>query len=167
MYHLVQVLRFYMVEMTQVEFAAVIGLTARAVANLRERGLPHRTEGRTILIPIPEAVRWYVTFKAAALVPPAPTSLEESRERHEAARAEMAELELAERRGELVAVKDHERMLSDAMARMRSKLRNLPYKAATQVTGKTVDARKAQVRRLVDEVSQELYAAGDVPEEAA
>ncbi len=156
-----------MAEMNQQDFAATIGLTTRQVTNLRTKGLPHKTRGNTVVIPIPEGIKWYVEFKAAAMAPAAPTSLDDARQRYEAARAETAELDLAERRGELVAVKDHERMLSDAMARMASKLRNLPYKVATQVTGKTMDARQATARRLVDEVSQELCAADDVPEEVA
>lgn len=156
-----------MSEVTQQEFAKLIGLTPRAVSNLRDQGLPYRSEGTRILIQPAEAVRWYVGHKVARAKPSAPSSLDEARQRFESARAELQELELAGRRGELVTVKDHERLLSDAFARVASKLRALPVRVAASVTGKTMDARKAQAAVVVDEIYRELHDADDVPEAIA
>ena len=156
-----------MADIPQRDFAIMLGVTPRQVARYRDLGMPYRTDGNRILILMPAGINWLVERRAATMPQAQPTSLDEARQRYEAARAEMAELELGVRRGELVAVKDHVRMLSEAMERMASKLHNLPYKVATQVTGKTMDARQAQARRLVDEVSKELCAAEDVPAEVA
>lgn len=154
-------------ELSKVRFAAVVGLTTRQITNLRDKGLPCRTEGNRVMIPVPEGIKWYIAFKAAALQPMRPTTLDDAKQRREAALAGLAELDLAERQGELMTVVEYERMLSGAMERMASKLRNLPHKVATQVTGKTMDARKAQAARLVDEVYRELHDADDVPEAVA
>jgi hypothetical protein len=93
----------------------------------------------------------------------APSTLDEARLRRETAEAELKELELSERRGEVVSVEVHARMLNDALGRAASKLKNLPRTISLRVTGETIPERERQARPLVEEVASELAAGQDVP----
>ena len=151
-------------ELSQQDFGKLVGLTSRSIANLRERGLPCHVEGGRVFVPVAEGMKWYLDFKLAqAERRHRPSSMDEAKKRLEAARAELAELELTERRRDLMRTADHEALLSDAFARVASKLRPLADQVARQVTGKTVGTRKLQATRIVDDIYQQLAAAEDVP----
>jgi len=144
----------------------MVGIKLRQVAILRDNGLPFSKRAGHVYMPMPEAFRWYISWRIDHRPgrPPSPSSMDEAKKRLESAKAELAELELAERRRDLIRVEDHKALLADAFARVASKLRNMPHRVATQVTGKTVSDRKQEATRIVDDIYQELHGADDIPE---
>jgi len=152
-------------ELSQQDFGQLIGLTSRSIANLRERGLPCRVEGGRVYIPASDGLEWYLGFKLAeAERRHRPAPADEAKQRLEAARAELAELELTERRRDLMRVADHEALLSDAFARVAAQLKPLADRTARQVTGKSWAVRKQQATRVMDDVLDALARADDVPQ---
>src|SRR5260221_218097 len=94
----------------------------RTFARWCTRGLPTDGEGNEARHPWPEVFAWLLDQKerrgreAAKPV----GKLDDSRQREAAARADLAELEVAERRRELMTVADYERLVSGAMQRIRA-----------------------------------------------
>ncbi len=86
-----------------------------------------------------------------------PTSREESRDRREAADAEIREMERDEMRGKLVARDLFETALRGTMGRLRERLVALPVRAAPALVGIT-DERAVEMilDRLVAELCDEL-----------
>jgi hypothetical protein len=144
-----------------------LGVARRQVENLINQGMPCEGTGNVRRIPWPEARAWrdqqfinlgksYGKGKGAGL--------EDSRARRAEADAELIEIELQERRGELMTLADGERAIGDAFARVRSKLLNMPNAIGMRVTGETLPLRIQQAQSLVDEVMADLAHGDDVPE---
>lgn len=145
--------------------AARLVLTPQQVSNLVRDGLPHERRGAGYVVVFPDAMAWYkARLREEGKRAAAPTTLSEARLRSETADAELKELELAERRGELMTVAQFEAAVGEAFARTRSKLLNLPAAAAMRVVGETLLARTQEAQALVDEVLRELVVAEDVPD---
>lgn len=147
--------------------AALGDMPERTFAQLVSEGIPREGDGQQARFPWPEVWRWYLQrerAKAREAVKPADTTLVEAERRELVAKAELRELELAERKGELVPLADFDRAVAATFARVRSKLLNLPNAVAMRVTGETLAARTAQAQALVDEIMGELSGAADVPE---
>jgi phage terminase Nu1 subunit (DNA packaging protein) len=87
---------------------------------------------------------------------PAP-DLGEARARKEAALAEMAEMDLAERRGELVPARNVEAALLAAIMRCKTKLLGVPSRARQQDPGLTA-AQVALFDDLIREAMEDLAA---------
>lgn len=89
----------------------------------------------------------------------------EARARREAALAELAELDLAQRRGELVPADLIQRHWETLAANTRGKLLNLPGRLAASVMGcETLQEAERAAMMLVREALEEL-AAGGIPHE--
>ena len=139
-------------------------LTPQQVSNLVRDGMPSEKKGAGYVVVFPDAMAWYkARLREEGARKAAPSTLDEARLRRETADAELKELELAERRGELVTVEVHAKLLNDAFARAGSKLKNLARAIALRVTGATIPEREAQALPLVNEVARELAAGEDVP----
>lgn len=154
-------------EMTKRQFADTYGVSEAQLERLFHQGMPHEKKtSRKIVIPMPDGRVWYHKYlvdkgKRQA----APTSIDEARRRKEAAQAELAELELAEARRELMKVEDGERVIAEAFARVRARLLNLPPRIAGIVVGaESIQDAQARVDPLVREVMEELHKADDLPE---
>jgi phage terminase Nu1 subunit (DNA packaging protein) len=146
------------------EAAVRLGITDRQVTNLLADGLPHVGAGNKRRILWPEARRWRDDqLRAEGARRVRPSSADEADARKKAAEAQLKELELAERRGELVRLDVAERWLVEAFGRVASKLKSLPGSVAMQVVGQTLPERQRQAQALVDEVMAELARADDVP----
>jgi hypothetical protein len=142
-----------------------LGVSIRQVQVLCEEGMPHEGLGNRRFVLWPEARHWRdKRIEAKTKKSLRAGGAEESKDRKLAAEAEMAEMELAQRRGEVMPVEDGEREIGEAFARVRSKLLNLPNAIAMRVTSETLPGRKEQAQMLVDEVMAELAAGEDVPE---
>jgi phage terminase Nu1 subunit (DNA packaging protein) len=147
-------------EASQKEFADIVGLSTRQVHNLERDGLPHRAEGRHKFYPLPAAIHWLRDRAVQRAVDESrPTSLDEVRLRESTARAELAELEVARQRGELVHVSDWEREFAEPLARMRARLLALPGRIASELPLPPVESVEV-IERVVHEFMSEL-ARGD------
>jgi hypothetical protein len=92
----------------------------------------------------------------------------ESRRRKLAAEAEMAEMELAQMRGDVVTVADSVRETNMTLDRLRAKLVNLPGKwAPTMVGCRTIADATAKLDDAIGELMAELSGVTDDFEEAA
>jgi phage terminase Nu1 subunit (DNA packaging protein) len=145
--------------LSQIELADLLGLSTRQVSNLVALGMPqHGDRGKRWYV-WRGCHQWYVSFKVEeGKREVKPSTINEAKLRRETAEAELKELELAERRGDLMTVEAGERVIAQAFARASSKLANLETAIAMRVTGLTVGERQNQARGLVDEVRAELAA---------
>lgn len=85
-----------------------------------------------------------------------PPDLQESRARREAAEAALAEIELAEKRGELVLAKDVEARLVGVFSRCKTKLLGVPSRARQRdpgLTGPQVDLFDELIREALDDLA--------------
>lgn len=138
-----------MTEVNQTGLAELLGLTTRQIRNLEREGMPHRADGAKKLYPIPGALSWYYKRQFVA---EQPTSLEEAKLRKLSAEAEIVELELGEKRGQLLSIdfvrKDWERLLYA----FRSRLLNAPSRWAADLVGlDTVEAVEAKLEAMIED----------------
>ena len=142
-----------------------LGLTHQAAGTWASRpGAPIEMVAGKRLLVWPDFPRWRdEQLREGAKRELRPSSLEGHRQRREGADADLRELELAERRGQLMRVELHVKTLADAYGRVRAKLVNLPQLVAMRITGKTVSERAEQARGLVAEVLEELADGSDIP----
>jgi phage terminase Nu1 subunit (DNA packaging protein) len=85
-----------------------------------------------------------------------PPDLAESRARREAAEAALAEIELAEKRGELVLAKDVESKLVNVFAHCKTKLLAVPSRVRQRdpaLTGPQVELIEAAIREALDDLA--------------
>ena len=83
-------------------------------------------------------------------------SLKESRARREAAEAALAEIELAEKRGELVLARDVESRLVNVFAHCKTKLLGVASRIRQRdpsLTGAQVDMIEAQIREALEDLA--------------
>lgn len=154
-------------KMSKAAFCATFGISEKQVERHFQQGMPHEKKGRLIYIPMPEGRVWFHNYledkgKKAAQ----PRNIDEARLRTETAKAEMAELDLADRLKETMKVADHERLLADAFSRVMAKLTGLPSRAAAASFGvESVEEAERRIEPVVDEVREELRKAEDLPDE--
>jgi phage terminase Nu1 subunit (DNA packaging protein) len=117
---------------------------------------------------------WAATTRANMIPLSGPTapgcgdapSLGEARARLDLAKAELAEIELAEKRGELVQAGEVEARLSTVFGRCKTKLLGIPSRARQQDPGLTA-AQVALIKSLVREALEDLAAEAGEDEEVA
>lgn len=146
-------------EVNQSELATILPLTTRQIRNLEKEGMPHRAEGRHKLYPLPDAVEWYARYREGlARAELESTDYEEAKARREAARARMAEMEVAEREGELLTREDVERIYGDQMLDMvRASLQNAPGRWGAQIVGlESPREGEAAIKEIVAETLEHL-----------
>lgn len=84
----------------------------------------------------------------------------EARARQQAATAELAEIELAEKRGELMPAKDVEMRMADVFLRCRTRLLGIPARLREQ--DPTLSGQQLElIERLINEAIEELAAGPD------
>lgn len=151
--------------MAKSAFAAMFGISEAQLERHFQAGMPHEKKGRRVMIPMPEGRLWYHKFLIEkGKRESAPKSIDEARLRTETAKAEMAELDLADRQRETMTAADHACLLADALSRVAAKLTNLSARAAVASFGAaTVEESEARIDPVVDEVREELRKAEDVP----
>lgn len=153
-------------EINRVTLAVLIGYSPKQITRwLSDTDIPHERRGTEVLFPWPGTRVWlhkYLEDKGKRAG--RPESRDDARERKEYAEAEMAELKLAEARGELDTVAHLEKALADAFTRIRAKLSSFAPRAAGAVIGAvTVQDATARLTPLVDEVFAELRQTDDIP----
>jgi len=147
------------------QLALHLNLSERRVQQLVAEGLPVKGRGRFDVI---EASAWYVRYLQRALEKRSPnpaaypagsdaaTAVQMAREKLRVTRAEadLRELELARKRGELVAVEDAAAIWEKAVEKMRARL--LSSIAGAAVKCVNLETRAAAHKVLVDVVHDAL-----------
>jgi phage terminase Nu1 subunit (DNA packaging protein) len=137
--------------------ARLLDLTERRVQQLgREGVIPKAERGRYDLV---GAVRGYVRYLRvqAARVQGGAADFGAERARLVRAKADLAEMDAACRRGELLAASDVEEAWIAVLARLRARLLALPDRMAPLVHQETTIAGvRAQIRQAVGEALSEL-----------
>jgi terminase small subunit / prophage DNA-packing protein len=152
--------------MTAVEFGKFVGVSEKTVRNwMNNNGLPFSEAGRGRVIESVAAVRWYVGYchgsdgKSVKNSAPVP-ELEDSEDygaalaRKTRAEADLKELQLAERRGQVASIEDVEKVVTASSLATKTQIEGLPAKLATQLVG--IDDRNTVQKLLAREMSQLL-----------
>jgi phage terminase Nu1 subunit (DNA packaging protein) len=153
-------------ELTKRAFAETFGVSEAQLERLFQQGMPHeKKSSRKVVIPMPSGRVWYHEYlvkkgeKRAA-----PSTIDEARLRKETAQAALEELKLAREQGVTMRVEEHEKLLGEAMMRVRAKLLNLGPRAAGAAFGATsLPECQAKIDPVVQEIMEELHQADDVP----
>jgi hypothetical protein len=152
-------------ELLASECARRLGITPQSVGAWAVRpGAPARVQGANVYLQWPAFARWREQeLVRQAKEEAAPLSLIEAQTRRAVAQAKEAELDLAEREGQLVTVEDYGTALGRILDRLMARLRAVPVRMAHH--GPEVEA---SLEREVEAMIVELSAFDDdVLEEAA
>lgn len=143
-------------EVTQQELAAILGRTTRQIRYLDAAGIPHRrVNGREKRYPLPDAVDWY--YRRQYEQREEPTSLDDARRRKLVAEAEIAEYDLAEKRGDMFTGDYLDRQLRGMLHVVSAAARRLPNRWAEDVVGlDTVEAAESKLEAMADSFLEEL-----------
>lgn len=152
--------------LTKSEAADRLGVSEKTIERHCHEGMPHKKQGRAVFVKWPESRvwrdKWLIAQGEAKGRPKG--KRDDFRDRQEAAAAEMAEIELAQMRRQLMTVADYEQLVGDAFARVRARLTNLPPRIAGIVLGsQTIQEAQGRIEPLVREAMEELRTADDVP----
>lgn len=145
--------------LSQAELMRVTGLSRQTLAELaREPDCPQKMSGRNRVYPWPGWMTWYVERRVGRAVDRVkPADFEEAKARKMAADAELAELELAKQRGDLVTLSDAMVIFDDRLERLRAKLVAVPSKEAHRFLGLTrMPAAVSELRAVVDATMAEM-----------
>jgi phage terminase Nu1 subunit (DNA packaging protein) len=141
---------------TKNEIAKVLGLTPRQIENLTAEGMPRTKAGRTFEYG-PDAIVWYFTRKIERIEEQRPPTAEEARARREMVSAELAEYELAQLRGQVMTIDDHDRIVARMQDRLRARHLNIPGKWAPQIVNlRSIPEAQAQLEQMMHECLLEL-----------
>ena len=128
------------------EAAAFLNLPERTFYRLVEKGVvPRLDEGEYVLGEVVDAY-WKNTSEG----------LEAARTRLTTAQAELAELELAEERGEVHRSSAVMRVWADNVLNAKTKLLAIPTKHAPELVGKNLHQIKAKLKEAINEALHEL-----------
>lgn len=133
--------------------ARLLDLTTRRVQQLSNEGvIPKAERGRYELVP---AVRGYIAYLKERSINPGVVSFDEVRARKIAAEAEMAEIELREKKGQLIPASEVVASWGEIVGACRSKLLAVPAKIAPVVA---VEDNPAVCKKIVEEqIGEALY----------
>lgn len=120
--------------LTQKDLATRLGITPRAVRDLHAHGIPRRKTGK---YPWPDARHWYIKFKQDERErrrgETEDLDLRREQARKTAAQADEAELRLAERRREMIHIRDVELLVREPLEQVDAALRNAPSRYASEL----------------------------------
>jgi phage terminase Nu1 subunit (DNA packaging protein) len=140
--------------------AAWLNLSKSRVYQLVSQGMPRKLRGR---FEIEECSRWYIRFLQAALekraIPTDDGFISEQKERVRKMRADadLKELDLAKQRGELVAIADVEREMTDLVLTTKARLHSLPARLAPDLVGENSRVMvQAKLEKAIDAALREL-----------
>jgi phage terminase Nu1 subunit (DNA packaging protein) len=138
--------------MTKSEIAASLGLKPRQVDNLVVEGMPRKKVGRSWVYG-QDAEAWYWRRKVEAAGSAKKGQLDAARMRRELAQAELAEIDVATRRGELIPLDDAKREVGRIAELVTAKLRA----AGGRFAHRWQAARSHQeAQGVIDEIMREI-----------
>jgi|SRR6185436_7412201 len=154
-------------QLTRSEARAALGdMPERTFARWCAAGMPVKGQGEKAKYPWPEIFRWLldqVERRGSARQKPGDAG-DEARNREAAARADMAELDLARSRAELMTVADYDRVVGNTFQRVRAQLQSLSSNLAPAVVGvESIPEALEQIEPVIADLMAELYHAKDVP----
>jgi len=136
------------------QLATILGLAPVTVNKLANEGMPRASHGR---YDVAACVQWYVaTWRARVDDAKAGGGDTSERKRYDAARADRAELDLKERKGQLVEVRLVRRLLTDMSEVLTSGLDGLPARLAAELA---VRDEPVEVQTRLEEEVHELRTA--------
>lgn len=153
------------------QLAEILGVSEPTVDARLARGMPIKTKGKKgqpAEYETADVLEWHVRHQITRENPrgnfdesfedPAKNSARELQRRKLQAETEMAEIELARKKGLVVLVEDVVSEFASAVANLRAQILNLPRRAAPLIVGETdVDNVKDTLDREVNELLQELH----------
>jgi phage terminase Nu1 subunit (DNA packaging protein) len=154
--------------LTRAQAKAALGdMPERTFARWCSLGMPCKGDGRHARFPWPEIHHWFSQqMEKRGRDSARPANLEEARARKEAAAAELLEMEVAEKQGDLVSIGVHRQLVTDAFARVRAGLDAMPPRwAADFTTACSVAEAQLKLRKAVADVLGDLFRGEDVPDE--
>lgn len=140
------------------ELAAVVGLSVRSLQQLAATApgalVGQQQDGavRFELVPSARALRRLAVERSEAAAPPV-LDFEAARTRKMTAEAELAEMNVAQTRGELVTVGDYEAALGRILDREMARLRALPVRLS-HLGAAVEDAAEIEVENMIVEMSR-------------
>lgn len=142
-------------EITLADAAARLHMTGQGIGQWTARpGAPVRKDGQRVFVRWPEFMRWREQELVRVAVKDAnPGDFETARTRKASADAELAEIEVAKARGDVVSVADYEAALGRILDREMARLRALPVRLAHLGTA-VEDAAEREVEQIIVEMSQ-------------
>ena len=153
------------------QVAALLDLTPRRIQQLAKDGIIPKAVGGRYNLPV--CVRGYVGFLQKSLtsaqakaMQPATLDLQHQRSRKTAAEAELAEIDVAKARGEVVSVADYEAALARVLDRLTARLRAMPVRLA-HLGPEAEAAAEAEAERIVVELAAFDEDVVDEPEQKA
>lgn len=156
-------------EISMAEAMTRLALSRKQVERELDAGMPggRNTSGKIVVI-WPDARIWRdEQIKQRAMKERAaggPANPNDAKNRKLEAEAELAEIEVAKARRELIPVAESEKFLADAFTRVRARLLALPPRlAAVGVGHKTPRDAQAALSPVIYEVMEELQKGDDVP----
>lgn len=140
--------------LTVAQITHLLGVSERSLARYVEQGMPRQGIGKKARYG-PEAIEWYVNSKIEEAAPVSGEDLDLKKEqaRKTAADADMAELRLRIRRGQVVEVKEVKRLQTAAYSVIRSKILGWPSKVTPQIA---VNGNMAKVKGILEQETNEL-----------
>lgn len=141
--------------------AEMLGLSVVTFDNWTRKGLAFTKQGREVLFNLADVVR-FIEAEATARATannPVTVDIEQSKARKLAAEASLAEMELQQKRGELVPIAEVARTVGEEYAAVRAKLLAIPSKVAPMVAAESTDAAcRALLTREIHDAMLELVA---------
>jgi hypothetical protein len=141
-------------EITLTDAANRLHMTQQGLGQWTARpGAPIRKDGTRVWVQWPAFMRWREQELVRVAVKDAnPGDLDSARTRKANAEAELAEIEVAKARGEVVSVADYEAALARVLDRLTARLRALPVRLA-HLGSDAEAAAEAEAERIVVELS--------------
>lgn len=145
----------------------MLDIAAQSLKNMKKRGIP-MTESKPPKYPARECVLWAIKEGIVKYSISNNTDLDTEnlppRERKDLADAQLKELELAKKRGELISLEDIRDQVERIMVSFKAKTLSIPSKIApVLITCETVEEIKAIIDTSMRELLTELDRLADEP----
>ena len=154
-------------EITLADAASRLHMTGQGIGQWTARpGAPIRKDGQRVFVQWPAFMRWREQELVRVAVKDAnPVDFETARTRKASADAELAEIEVAKARGDVVSVADYEAALGRILDREMARLRALSVRLA-HLGPAVEDAVEREVEQIIVEMSHYDDDVIDEPEPA-
>jgi phage terminase Nu1 subunit (DNA packaging protein) len=152
--------------LTRTEAMAALWMPLRTFARWLSKGMPSQGKGAAQRFPFPECLVWWGEQRERqGRESVRPAAIDEARMRLVSAEADLRELELGERRRELMTVAQYERVTAETYSQIRSQLKAIEARLpAMPGPWKTIEQRRQVIAKGLLELLEILYRANDIPE---
>lgn len=149
------------------KLALFLNLTKQRVHQLVAEGLPRKLRGKYDL---DECAQWYIRYlqaviekKAIPLDEGQVATEQQEKVRNMRASADLKEIELAQRRGQLVAIDDVEKEMADLVLNTKARIMSVPARLAPELLGETSRVMaQAKIEKALKESLAQLASRGEL-----